>query len=67
MADLRGNLGLDDRISAGLSSLSTRVRIGAQGVSAGQLHELVHWGEDHSPMTCTVRNSPESSLVVEVV
>lgn len=66
-ADVRGNLGLDDAISAGLSSLTTRVKIGAAGVPEDQLRQLVQWGEIHSPMTCTVRNSPAYSLVVDVV
>jgi uncharacterized OsmC-like protein len=66
-ADLRGNLGLDDKISAGLSSLTTRVKIGGVDVSEEQLRQLVEWGEGHSPMTCTVRNSPTYSLIVEVV
>lgn len=66
-ADVRGNLGLDDEVSAGLSSLTTRVKIGAEDVPADQLRQLVEWGEGHSPMTCTVRNSPTYSLVVEVV
>lgn len=66
-ADLRGNLGLDDRISAGLSSLATLVRIGAENASEDQLRQLVQWGEKHSPMTCTVRDPPEYSLIVEVV
>ena len=66
-SDVRGNLGLDDEISAGLSSLSTRVKIGAAEVSEDQLRHIVQWGETHSPMTCTVRNSPTYSLIVEVV
>lgn len=66
-ADVRGNLGLDSQISAGLSSLSTRVKIGAADASEDQLRQLVQWGENHSPMTCTVRNSPAYSLIVDVV
>lgn len=67
MADLRGNLGLDDKVSAGLSSLATRVRIGADDLSEDELRQIVQWGEAHSPMTCTVRDSPAPTLSVEVV
>ena len=66
MADLRGNLGLDDKVSAGLSSLATRVRIRGENASEEELRELVRWGEAHSPMTCTVRDSPAPTLSVEL-
>src|SRR5687767_14111390 len=49
-SDNRGLLGLDDKISAGLSSLATRVKIGAAGASADQLRELARWGDGHSPV-----------------
>jgi uncharacterized OsmC-like protein len=39
-SDNRGILGLDDKISAGLSSLATRVKIGAAGAPQDQLREL---------------------------
>jgi uncharacterized OsmC-like protein len=65
-ADLRGNLGLDDRVSAALSSLSTRVRIGAEDATEEELRQLVDWGQGHSPMTCTVRDAPRMSLSVEL-
>lgn len=66
-ADLRGNLGLDDKVSAGLSSLATRVRIGADDLSEDELRQIVQWGEARSPMTCTVRDSPAPLLSLEVV
>ena len=66
-SDNRGMLGLDDRISAGLSEIACRVKIGADGVSAEKLRELVEWGDRHSPMACTARGTPSFSLAVEVV
>lgn len=66
-SDNRGILGLDDKISAGLSSIATRVRIGASGVSPDQLRELAEWGDGHSPVACTARSSPGYALEVEVV
>src|SRR5262245_54677201 len=66
-SDSRGLLGLDDKISAGLSAITTRVKIGASGASAEDLRHLAKWGDDHSPMSCTTRNTPDYSLDVEVV
>jgi len=66
-SDSRGLLGLDDKVSAGLSSIATRVKIGAQGVSADQLRALAEWGDNHSPVACTARSAPSYALEVEVV
>ena len=66
-SDMRGLLGLDERISAGFSAITTQVRIGAAGVDAEQLRQLAKFGDEHSPMACTARNSPRYSLNVEVV
>ena len=66
-SDNRGLLGLDDKISAGLSSLATRVKIGASDVPPDQLRELAEWGDRHSPVACTARMSPSYALKVEVV
>lgn len=66
-SDARGVLGLDDKISAGLSSLATRVKIGAAGTPAEQLHELAQWGDRHSPVACTTRIPPSFTLEVEIV
>jgi uncharacterized OsmC-like protein len=65
-SDNRGLLGLDDRISAGLSSLATRVRIGAADAPADRLRELAQWGDHHSPVACTTRIPPSHALEVEV-
>ena len=66
-SDNRGLLGLDDQISAGLSPIKTRVRLGAHDVPADQLRALAEWGDHHSPIACTARSSPDYSLEVEVV
>jgi uncharacterized OsmC-like protein len=66
-SDNRGILGLDDKISAGLSSLATRVKIGASDASADRLRELAEWGDCHSPVACTARIPPSYALEIEVV
>lgn len=66
-SDNRGMLGLDDKISAGLSPITTRVKIGASDMAADQLRELAEWGDRHSPIACTARSSPSWSFEVQVV
>ena len=66
-ADLRGILGLDERISAGQSAMRMKVRIAAPGASPDALREIVAWGEAHSPVSCTLKHAPACSLHVEVV
>jgi uncharacterized OsmC-like protein len=66
-SDHRGILGLDDKISAGLSGMRMRVKIGAEGAAPGTLRELVQWGDRHSPVGCTLREAPDVRLEVEVV
>jgi uncharacterized OsmC-like protein len=66
-SDNRGMLGLDDKISAGLSPITTRVKIGARDLTADKLRELAEWGDRHSPVACTARSSTSCSLEVEVV
>ena len=63
----RGMLGMDDKISAGHTALFTNVRIGARGASVEELRALVQWADDHSPVGCTVRGTPENSLSIEIV
>jgi uncharacterized OsmC-like protein len=66
-SDNRGILGLDEKVSAGLSQLTVRVKIGATGVPASELRALAEWGDGHSPVACTARISPRYSLDVQVV
>ena len=66
-SDHRGMLGLDDRVSAGFAAVRVRVRIGADGVDPAQLRALAEWGDAHSPVACTVRKAPLTSVEVEIV
>ena len=43
-----------------------QVRIGADGVSAQRLHELVEWSEAHSIVSCAVRAVSKIDLEVEL-
>ena len=66
-ADQRGILGLDDKISAGFATITIHVKIGANNLSPEQLRELADWGDRHSPVGCTARNSPRYALEIEIV
>jgi uncharacterized OsmC-like protein len=66
-SDLRGILGMDDKISAGQSAMRMKVKIASPAASPQALREIVAWAEAHSPVSCTVRNAPALSLDVEVV
>jgi len=65
-SDHRGILGLDDRVSAGFSAMRVKVRIGADGADPSQLRALAEWGDAHSPVACTVRRSPVTTIDVEI-
>lgn len=65
--DQRGMLGVDERISAGVATLRTHVRIGADGVDPDALRALAMWGDAHSPVACTVRAAPVCTIDVEIV
>ena len=67
MTDSRGMLGVGPKVGAGFLELRTTVRIAAAGASADRLREIVRWADEHSPVTCTLREPPESKLDVEVV
>jgi uncharacterized OsmC-like protein len=66
-SDNRGIIGLDERVSAGLLSLRTKVKIGAQAAAPAQLREIIAWAEAHSPVGCTIRQAPRSTTDVEIV
>jgi uncharacterized OsmC-like protein len=65
-SDLRGILGLDERIPAGHGPVRTLVRIRG-GANARTLREIVSWAEAHSPVGCTVRGAPACSLEVQLI
>src|SRR5688572_6507432 len=66
VSDNRGLLGLDEKVSAGLSQIVCRVKIGADGVAPERLRELAEWGDRHSPIACTTRSTPDFSVQVEI-
>ena len=65
--DVRGMLGTDAGVSAGLIGLRTHVKIGANNAAADHLREIVQWADEHSPVCCTIRQSPASAVEVEVL
>jgi len=65
--DIRGMLGLDNRVSAGHSTIRSNVKIGAANATSEQLQELVEWAVDHSPVCRTVRDAPMNALNVVIV
>ena len=65
-SDARGLLGLDEKISAGLSAIRCKVKIRGDA-SREALRELVEWGDAHSPVGCTLRHAVGCSLDVEVL
>jgi uncharacterized OsmC-like protein len=65
-SDLRGILGMDERISAGQSAMRMKVKIASTGASPQALRDIVTWAEAHSPVSCTVRKTPALSLEVDV-
>lgn len=64
-SDARGLLGMAD-VSAALSNLRMEVTISAPGAPAQQLEQLIAWAEAHSPVSCTLRNSPVVALQIQV-
>lgn len=65
-SDLRGLLGLDEKVSARHEAMRMKVKISAPGQSPEALRELVEWAEAHSPVSCTVKQKPNCSLDIEV-
>jgi uncharacterized OsmC-like protein len=64
-SDDRGLVGVADAVPAGPLSVRVRVRIAADRASAHDLHELVHWAEQHSPVSDALRRAvPVSTEVV---
>ena len=62
----RGLLGTDESVSAGLSRVRTHVKIGAPNATASQLRQLVQWADQHSPVGCTIRESPDTMVEIEI-
>lgn len=66
-SDVRGLLGTDEKISAGLDGMHLHVQIGAAGASPEQLRDIVSWADSHSPVGCTARGARSTALGIEVV
>ncbi len=64
-SDNRGILGLDSSVSAGLRALRMNVKIGGSA-APDALRQIAAWGDAHSPVGCTLRESPGYSLDIEV-
>jgi uncharacterized OsmC-like protein len=69
-SDTRGLLGMADPdgtpVYAGPGDLQTLVRISAHGVSAAQLHDLVHAACRRSPVACALQGAVPMALRIEV-
>lgn len=65
-SDNRGILGLDERVSAGLGAVRTKVKI-AGDAKPEMLREIVAWADAHSPVGCTLKDPPACSLDIEVL
>jgi len=66
-SDTRGIFGFDESIKAGPLSMKTRVHIGAEGVSAEKLHEIVKWNEKHSWVGNAICRSVPLKTEIEIV
>lgn len=64
-SDLRGILGMDERVSAAHGPVRIAVRISGNAHER-ELREIVAWAEAHSPVGCTIRGAPACSIEVEV-
>jgi uncharacterized OsmC-like protein len=64
-SDLRGILGLDDRISAAHSTVRTHVKIRGDAPPE-TLQEIVSWADAHSPVGCTVRDAATCTLDIQL-
>ena len=66
-SDLRGILGIDEKVSAGHQAIRMNVKIGSPSAAPEALRALVEWAEAHSPVGCTIKDSPACKLEVQVL
>ena len=66
-SDSRGLVQLDDSIHAGPLNVRVHVKLGGEGVSKEQLHQLVEWAERHSPIGDAISRAVPLKVSVEVV
>jgi uncharacterized OsmC-like protein len=64
-SDERGVLGLAD-VPAGPLRVRVKVRLAADGASSEQLHALVAWAEQHSPVADALQRAVPLSTAVEI-
>jgi len=62
-----GFLGVDDSIPPGEHGMRLHFRLGAENVTSEELHDLVAWVEDHSPVGDSVRRAIPSKAEIEIV
>jgi uncharacterized OsmC-like protein len=65
-SDARGLVGIPDAPTA-FSDMRMSIRISADGVEESRLRELATWAGAHSPVSCTLRDSPPVTLDISVV
>lgn len=65
-SDSRGLVGAGDDIPPGPLSVRTSIRIGAEGVAAERLHEIVSWAAAHSPVADAIRRAVQTTVEVEI-
>jgi uncharacterized OsmC-like protein len=66
-SDTRGIFGFNETIPAGPLNMSSRVRIGADGVPEEKLHEIVKWNEKYSWVGNAICRSVPLRTEVEIV
>ena len=65
-SDARGLVGIPNAPTA-FGDMRMSIRISADGVEESQLCDLAMWAVDHSPVSCTLRDSPPVTLDISVV
>ncbi len=66
-SDDRGLLGMDETVPAGPLRFRTKVKIGAEGISAEVLHDIVAYAEAHSPIGDVITRAVPAETHIEIV
>lgn len=64
-SDARGLVGIDG-VSTSLNDMRMTVKLAAADVPEPRLRELAEWGSMHSPIGCTLRDSPNVALSISI-
>ena len=67
ISDDRGMLGMDDSKPAGPMNMKVSIRIGADGIPAEKLHEIIEWAEKHSPVGEPLNRVMPVEYAIEIV